>query len=196
MLMSVGFEHVAHAGHRADRRRALVDRVVGDVRVRVDDARRDELAGAVIDVGARRDLHVRADRGDLAVADHDRAVVDGAARDGDDRRVADGGDARLCGLPPSFADRCESTGNTAVPMAVNAMKKVRRYRGTTRPPGGERRDCSINRRAGLRPCKPVQAGRSRGIADRIRSYDRPVGNRRPLRFAFLGGGSRHRIRHP
>ena len=48
-------EHVAHAGHRADRRRAFVDRVVGDVRVRVDDAGRDELAGAVEDLGARRE---------------------------------------------------------------------------------------------------------------------------------------------
>ena len=34
-------------GHRADRRPAFVDGVVGDVRVRVDDARRDELAGGV-----------------------------------------------------------------------------------------------------------------------------------------------------
>ena len=91
-------EHVFHADHRAVRRRAFVDRVVGDVRVRVDDARRNELAGAVDDVGAGGNLDVGADGGDLAVAEHDRAVVDGAARHGQDRRVANRDDARRGGL--------------------------------------------------------------------------------------------------
>ena len=87
-------EHVFHAGHRADRDAAFVDRVVGDVRVRVDDARRDELAGRVVDVGAGGNRHVRADRGNLAVAHQHGAVGDGAARGGDDRPVADRDDGR------------------------------------------------------------------------------------------------------
>ena len=82
-------EHVFHAGHRADRDAAFVDGVVGDVRVRVDDARRDELAGRVVDVGAGGNRHVRADRGDLAVAHQHGAVGDRAARGGDDGCVAD-----------------------------------------------------------------------------------------------------------
>ena len=50
-----GIEHVLDAGHRADRRAAFVDRVGGDVRVRVDDAGRDEASLGIDDVGARRE---------------------------------------------------------------------------------------------------------------------------------------------
>src|SRR6185295_7994032 len=57
-------EDVLDAGHRADGRPAFVDRVGGDVRVTVDDAGRDELAGGVDDVGAGWNRHVRAERGD------------------------------------------------------------------------------------------------------------------------------------
>jgi hypothetical protein len=89
-----GIEHVAHADHRAHRRRAFVDGVVRDVRVRVDDAGRDEFARAVDDVGARRNLDVRADGGDLAVAHEDGAVLDGAVRDGHDGRVPNRDDGR------------------------------------------------------------------------------------------------------
>src|SRR4029453_4724633 len=44
-------EDVLDAGHRADRRATLVDRVGRDVRMAVDDAGRHELAGAVDDGG-------------------------------------------------------------------------------------------------------------------------------------------------
>ena len=47
-----GIEHVFDAGHRAHRGAAFVDRVGGDVRVRVDDAGRDEAALGFDDVGA------------------------------------------------------------------------------------------------------------------------------------------------
>ena len=49
-----GVEHVLDAHHRRHDRAALVDGVGGDVRVRVDDAGRDELAGGVDHLGARR----------------------------------------------------------------------------------------------------------------------------------------------
>ena len=72
MLMSLGSSTSSMPVIELTDVAAFVDRVVGDVRVRVDDARRDELAGAVEDVGAGGNRHVRADRGDLAVAHHAR----------------------------------------------------------------------------------------------------------------------------
>ena len=93
-----------------------------DVRVRVDDARRHELAGAVDDLRAGRNLHVGADRGDLAVAQHDRAVVDGAAAgDGDDRRIAnrdDTGRWRAELVRPRSAVRIDRAGRTAAASAA------------------------------------------------------------------------------
>ena len=71
---------------------SLID-VVRDVRVAVDDARRDELAGDVDHLGAGRDRHVGADGGDLAVAQHDRPVLDGAAGHGENRPASQGDDA-------------------------------------------------------------------------------------------------------
>ncbi len=136
-------EHVAHPGHRAHGRRALVDRVVGDVRVGVDDARRDELAGAVIDVGARRNRRVGADGGDLAVAHDDGAVGNRAACDGHDRRVSDGGNAGLRGLPVDLrrkqrVDRHHGRDNGGRDeREVDAGIAMPR-----RPPGAERRDCN------------------------------------------------------
>ena len=69
-------EHVLDPGHRAHRRAAFVDRVGGDVRVAVDDARRDELAGGVDDLGAGGNRDVRADCRHFAVAQDDRSVLD------------------------------------------------------------------------------------------------------------------------
>ena len=91
--MSVGIEHVAHAGHRADGRAALVDGVVGDVGVAVDQARRDESSRDVDDLGVGRDGDVRADRGDLAVAKDDGAVGDRPLRDRQDGAAAQRDDA-------------------------------------------------------------------------------------------------------
>ena len=81
-------QDVFHPGHRADRYAAFVDGVVGDVRVAVDDARRDELAGGVVDLRAGGNRHVGADRGDLPVANQHGAVGDGAAGRRQDRGVA------------------------------------------------------------------------------------------------------------
>jgi hypothetical protein len=87
-------EHVFHPGHRAHRHAALVDGFAGDVRMGVDDPWRDELAGAVIDLGARGNRHVAADRGDLAVAHQHGAIGDGPLGRGDDGRVPDRDDCR------------------------------------------------------------------------------------------------------
>ena len=87
-------QHVAHARHRAHRRGALVDGVVRDVRVRVDDAGRHELALALDDLRPAGICTFVPTRGDFAVAHHDGAVVDRAVRDGDERRVANGDDRR------------------------------------------------------------------------------------------------------
>ena len=76
-------EDVLDPRHRAHRRAALVDRFRGNVRVRVDDAGRDESPGGVDNLRARRYRRAgSADRGDPAVADDHHAVLDGAARDG------------------------------------------------------------------------------------------------------------------
>ena len=92
-------EHIPDAGHRADGRAALVDVVGRDVRVRVDDARRDEQAGGVDHLGVGRDLDVGADGGDLAVAHEHGAVGDGAAGHRQDGGAADGDrGARTLGL--------------------------------------------------------------------------------------------------
>ena len=80
-------EDVLHAGHRADRDAALVDRVVADVGMRIDDPGRDELAGRVVDVSAGRNRDVRANGRDLSVAYQHRPVGDRAASGGDDRCI-------------------------------------------------------------------------------------------------------------
>ncbi len=82
-------EHVQHVGHRADRRPPLVGGVLGDVRVLVHDARRDELAGRVHHLGARGHVEAGADRGDLAAPDDDHPVRDGALGDSEDRPALD-----------------------------------------------------------------------------------------------------------
>ena len=74
-----GVQHVLDADHRAHRRAPFVDRIGGDVRMGIDEAWRDELARHVDDVGARRDVDVGADRGNLAVAEKDGPVRDRAA---------------------------------------------------------------------------------------------------------------------
>ena len=106
-------DDVFHPRHRADRRPALVDRVVGDVRVRVDDARRHELAGGVDDLGAGGNLHVGADRGDLAVAQEHGAVRNRAPGDGEHRAAAKCDDPGLRGLAglaldPDGSERCQN----------------------------------------------------------------------------------------
>jgi hypothetical protein len=85
-------EDVFDTGHRADRRPAFVDRIGRDVRMTIDDARRHEPARRIDDVGARGNRDVLSDRRDLSAAQDDGAVLDGALRHGDDRRVADGDD--------------------------------------------------------------------------------------------------------
>ncbi len=93
-----GVEHVVHADHRADGRAPLVDRIIGDVRMGVDDARRDVLAGHVDHLRIGRDRHVGADRGDFSVPDDDGAVRDRAFRDRVHRTAAQRDHARLRGL--------------------------------------------------------------------------------------------------
>ena len=112
-------EHLAHAGHRADGRRPFVDGVVGDVRVRVDDAGRHELAGAVDDLRPRRDLDVRPDRRNLAVAQDDGAVLNRAAGGGDDRRVPD----------RDHAWRCRRPGLTGLASDAGGQDRPRRQHG-------------------------------------------------------------------
>ena len=82
-----GVEDILHPGHRADRHAALIDRVVRDVRMRVDESGRHELAGCVVDVGTAWNRHVRPNRGDLAVAYQHCTVGDRSAGGGDDRAV-------------------------------------------------------------------------------------------------------------
>ena len=60
-----------------------------DVRVRVDDARRDELPGGVDDLGAGGHRDVRADGGDLSVPQEHRAVWNRAAGDRQDRSTSE-----------------------------------------------------------------------------------------------------------
>ena len=93
---------------------ALVDRVGGDVECASMMPGRDELAGRVDDLRARRHRDVGADRGDLAVAEDDRAVLDGAARDRHHRSAADGDGAaaRRLGLLAAHGDgRLEKRGH-------------------------------------------------------------------------------------
>ena len=112
-------EHFAHPRHRADGRRAFVDGVVGDVRVGVDDAGRHELAGAVDDLRAGRHLHIGADRRNLAVAQHDGAVLNRAAGGGDDGRVPD----------RDHAWRCRRPGLTGLASDAGGQDRPRRQHG-------------------------------------------------------------------
>jgi hypothetical protein len=83
-------EDVLDAGHRADGRPTLVDRVRRDVRVGVDDAGRDELALAVDHRRARRRVAgALADEADRSAVEHHGAVLDALAGGGQHRRAAD-----------------------------------------------------------------------------------------------------------
>ena len=152
-------ENVFHSGHRADGRAALVDRVVGDVRVRVDEARRHELAGRVDDLGARRDGDVRADRGDLAVAQHHGAVRNRALGDGKHRTAAQRDDSRLRGLVAWPSRRVAERG-TRTSKAPSARKRrgsrspnCRRITQTSRSEGGRIADVRPNQV--IRPASPA-----------------------------------------
>jgi hypothetical protein len=98
-------EHVLDPGHRAHRRAPFVDRVGGDVRVAVDDARRDELAGGVDDLGAGGNGDVRADCRHLAVAQDDRSVLNRPLGDGENRSAANGDDRGRSRLSGETAER-------------------------------------------------------------------------------------------
>ena len=93
----IGVEHVFNAGHGANGHAALVDAVGGDVGVGVDDAGDDVEAGGVNHGGAARNAHPPAHPRDLAVADEDGAVLDGALGHRQDGGVLNDGDAG--GLP-------------------------------------------------------------------------------------------------
>jgi hypothetical protein len=90
-------EHVLHARHRAHRRAAFVDGVVRDVRVCVDDARRNELSGGVDDLGAGGHRDVRANGGDLPVPKQHRAIWNRAVGDGQDRSTSERDEPPGCG---------------------------------------------------------------------------------------------------
>src|SRR5579859_4962710 len=69
----------------------------------IDDAGHDELAGSVDDRGVLGSLYRWTDFGDFAVLDKDRAVFDGAVRDGQDSCVLNEDDRAGFG-------RCENEG--------------------------------------------------------------------------------------
>ena len=84
-------QNVADPDHAGVRERYLVDASLdGGVAVCIDDAWHHELAGRVDDerISRHGDLIVSTDRGDLAAVDQDRAVLDLAMRDRQDRGVA------------------------------------------------------------------------------------------------------------
>ena len=99
-----GVEDVLDARHRAHRRPAFVDRVGGDVGVRVDDAGRYEPAFRVDDLGARGHVGAGAHRCDTPAFDDDGARGDRALGDSEDCGVGDGDDRRGSGL--SVRGRC------------------------------------------------------------------------------------------
>ncbi len=83
-------EGVDHHHLRRDRAGGLVHVVVErDVRVGVDDARRQIFAACIDHGGGRRRVYIFADRGDLAVLDVDAAVLNVAVRDGHHHGVLD-----------------------------------------------------------------------------------------------------------
>src|SRR6185436_1203411 len=103
-------QDVADPHHAGVRQRDLVDASLdAGVAVRVDDAGHHELAGGVDDRRPGRDLDliVRPDRGDLRAADEDRAVLDFAVGDGEDRGVFDDGVGGDEGDECDGCDECE-----------------------------------------------------------------------------------------
>jgi hypothetical protein len=89
--------HLADFGHVHRRVRALRNLDESHRRAEIDHAGIDGQAPRVDLLRARRHCDVRADGGDLAVADHDRAALDVRAGDGDDARVANRVSARRAG---------------------------------------------------------------------------------------------------
>ena len=62
-------EHVANIRHRRNRDGPFVDRIEHRVRVRIDNAGRNELARRIDNAGIRRSGKIFSDLGDLAVGD-------------------------------------------------------------------------------------------------------------------------------
>src|SRR5204863_1950851 len=82
-------DDIARVRHRGDRLGALIDRAVHHrVRVRVNDAGRDELARRVNDARAFGRFQVLPDGCDLSAAYEIVGVLKRAVRSGQDRRVA------------------------------------------------------------------------------------------------------------
>src|SRR5260370_26211526 len=84
----VGIKHVGDIDHGGDGDAAFVHiSIDGDVRVAVDNAGHDELAGGIYDLRVFRSFYGGADLGDFSVFDQDRTTLDGAVPDRQDGRV-------------------------------------------------------------------------------------------------------------
>ena len=91
----VGVQDVLDVDHRRDAHAAFVDAAIhGDVRMAIDDSGHHEFAGGVNYRGARGNCDVRAYRGDLAVTNQNRTMLDGPVGDGENGGVSNYGDAR------------------------------------------------------------------------------------------------------
>ena len=97
--------------------------VHAQVRVRVDQPGRDELAGPIDDDRVGRCVHGCADRGDLSVAQQDRTVLDSRPRGGEDGRIADDRRARR-----ERRRTCSGTGRRAASTVPRRLHLARRCR--------------------------------------------------------------------
>ena len=102
------------------------------------------LPAAVDDLGAGRHRHVRADRGDLAAAQDDRAVLDRASRCRQDRRAADRDD-RIGGARLRLRPGRERRPGEA--HEENDSRRKRRADTTVPPYGGLKAACDHDSRS-------------------------------------------------
>ena len=124
---------------------------------------------------------VRAERGNLAVTHHDRAVVDRAARHGDERRVADRDDAGGF-APPDRARAPRDTGTSAATQRrTPSTREWRRRRFTDCLQGRTRRVSrpSLHLRAELYLQPSESRGRCRRLRPRVAADRRGWRSRRP-----------------
>jgi hypothetical protein len=84
----VGIQHIGDVGDRGDGDAALINAAIhGDVRVAIDNARNDELPGGIDHLRIFGSFDAGADVDNFAVLNEDRAVFDGAVRNGEDGGV-------------------------------------------------------------------------------------------------------------
>ena len=103
--------------------------VHAEVGMRVDDARRDEFSRAVHDLRVRWNRNVGADRGDLPIAQHDRAVLDRRPGRGQDGCVSDGDGPRRNGAVGTgewISVRCGNSAGTGRSRRRGVLPRRRR----------------------------------------------------------------------